>query len=218
MTATIAVAADEAVERIGEAKSVFEEIMAAPDKGIPTSLLEKAHCIAIVPAVKRAGLVVGGQYGKGVATCRAPSGKGWTGLSTVRIEGGSFGLQIGAGETDVIMMVMNEKGAEKLMKSEFTLGGEGAAMAGPVGRSATAETDAYLRAEILSYSRSRGLFAGAVLKGATLRSDDKDNETIYGKAVKHEDILRGRVAATSSATALLNTLTKYSVSEEKPKP
>ena len=218
MSATVAFAADEAIDRIDEAKKVFEEIMATPDKGIPQSLLEKAHCIAIVPGVKRAGFVVGGQYGKGVAACRAPGGKGWTGLSTVRIEGGSFGLQIGGGETDVVMMVMNERGAEKLMKSEFTIGGEGAAMAGPVGRSATAETDAYLNAEILSWSRSRGLFAGAVIKGATLRSDDKDNQTIYGKSVKHEDILRGKVAAPATAVPLLNTLTKYSVAEEKPAP
>lgn len=216
MTAAVAVATEEAVDRLGDAKTVFEEIMVAPDRGIPAGLLEKAHCIAIVPAVKRGGFVFGAQYGKGVATCRAPQGKGWTGPSTVRIEGGSFGLQIGGGETDIIMMVMNERGSDKLMKSEFTLGGEGAAMAGPVGRSATLETDAYLHAEILSYSRSRGLFAGAVLKGATLRSDDKDNQILYGKAVRHEDILRGHVAAPASAAPLLNMLSAYSASEDKP--
>lgn len=216
MSATVAFAADEAVERITEAKTVFEEIMAAPDKGIPDDLLEKAHCIVIVPGLKRAGFVVGGQYGKGVATCRRAEGKGWTGPSTIRMEGGSFGLQIGGGETDIIMMVMNQNGANKLMKSEFTIGGEGAAMAGPVGRTATAETDAYLRAEILSYSRSRGLFAGVVVKGSTLRSDDDDNKTIYGKAVKHEDILRDRVGAPAAAKPLLDTLSKYSAVENKP--
>jgi len=115
------------------------------------------------------------------------------------MEGGSFGLQIGGGEMDVVMMVMNESGANKLMKSEFTIGGEGAAMAGPVGRSATAETDAYMRAEILSYSRSRGLFAGLVLKGATLRADDDDNTELYGRTLKHEDILQGRVPAPAIA-------------------
>jgi lipid-binding SYLF domain-containing protein len=216
LSATVAFAADEAVERITDAKTVFEEIMAAPDKGIPADLLSKAHCIVIVPGLKRGGFVVGGQYGKGVATCRREDGKGWSGPSTIRMEGGSFGLQIGGGETDIVMMVMNETGANKLMKSEFTIGGEGAAMAGPVGRTATAETDAYFRAEILSYSRSRGLFAGAVIKGSTLRSDDDDNETIYGKSVKHEDILRNRVAPPASAAPLLALLSKHSAVEGQP--
>jgi lipid-binding SYLF domain-containing protein len=209
-------AAEDAIDRISEAKTVFEEIMAAPDKGIPSDLLDKAHCVVIVPAVKRGGFIVGAQYGKGVATCRNPQGAGWTGPSTVRMEGGSFGLQIGGGETDVVMMVMNEAGAKKLMKSEFTLGGEGAAMAGPVGRSTTAETDAYLRAEILSWSRSRGLFAGAVLKGATLRSDDDDNKVLYSKQVEHEDILQGRVPAPAAAQPLLNMLSQHSRVENKP--
>ena len=114
------------------------------------------------------------------------------------------------------MMVMNQRGAEKLMKSEFTVGGEGAAMAGPVGRSATAETDAYLHAEILSYSRTRGIFAGAVLKGATLRSDDNDNKELYGKAVRHEDVLQGRIAAPASSNPLLATLNGYSSVEDQP--
>jgi lipid-binding SYLF domain-containing protein len=213
LSATVVFAEDDATDRISDAKAVFDEIMSSQDKGIPRDLLAKAHCVVIVPAVKRGGFIVGAQYGKGVATCRQPGGKGWTGVSTVRMEGGSVGLQIGGGETDVVMMVMNETGANKLMKSEFTLGGEGAAMAGPVGRQASAETDAYLRAEILSYSRSRGLFAGVVLKGSTLRSDDKDNAKIYGKSVTHEDILRGRVAASASAAPLLNTLTNYSAVE-----
>lgn len=213
MSATVVFAADDATERIGDAKAVFDEIMSTQDKGIPRDLLAKAHCIVIVPAVKRGGFIVGAQYGKGVATCRQPDGTGWTGVSTVRMEGGSVGLQIGGGETDVVMMVMNETGANKLMKSQFTLGGEGAAMAGPVGRQASAETDAYLRAEILSYSRSRGLFAGLVLKGATLRPDDKDNQELYGKSVAHQDILQGHVAATPAAAPLLSTLSKYSTVE-----
>ena len=204
---------NDAVERIADAKTVFTEIMASPDKGIPRDLLEKAHCLVIVPSVKRAGFIVGGQYGVGVATCRQ-QGTGWTGPSTVKVEGGSFGLQIGGGETDVVMMVMNESGSNKLMKSEFTLGGEGAVMAGPVGRSASAETDAYLRAEILSYSRSRGLFAGVALKGSTLRSDDSDNAKLYGKEVKHEDILRGRVPAPAVAKPLIDTISTYSTAEK----
>jgi lipid-binding SYLF domain-containing protein len=132
------------------------------------------------------------------------------------MEGGSVGLQIGGGEMDVVMMVMNQTGAEKLMKSEFTIGGEGAAMAGPVGRSATAETDAYLHAEILSYSRTRGIFAGIVLKGTTLRPDDSDNMELYGRAVKHEDILMGRVSAPAVANPLLRMLNMYSSVEDKP--
>jgi len=206
--------AEDAIERIGEARQVFEEIMKTSEKGIPRDLLAKAHCVVIVPSVKRAGFIVGGQYGVGVAMCRQPQGSGWTGPSTIKVEGGSFGLQIGGGETDIVMMVMNESGANKLMKSEFTLGGEGAVMAGPVGRSASAETDAYLRAEILSYSRSRGLFAGIALKGSTLRSDDSDNKKIYGKDVKHEDILHGRVPAPSVAQPLIDTLNNYSKIEK----
>jgi lipid-binding SYLF domain-containing protein len=206
--------AEDAIERIGEAQQVFEEIMKTSEKGIPRDLLNKAHCVVIVPSVKRAGFIIGGQYGVGVATCRQPQGSGWTGPSTIKVEGGSFGLQIGGGETDIVMMVMNESGANKLMKSEFTLGGEGAVMAGPVGRSASAETDAYLRAEILSYSRSRGLFAGIALKGSTLRSDDSDNKKIYGKEVKHEEILHGRVPVPSVAQPLIDTLNKYSKIEK----
>jgi SH3 domain-containing YSC84-like protein 1 len=194
------------VERIKSAEVVFKEIMAAPDKGIPHDLLASAHCIVIVPSMKRGGFVVGVQYGVGVALCRKEDGSGWTGPSTVRMEGGSFGALIGAGETDVMLVVRNETGADKLMKSEFTLGGEGAVMAGPVGRSATAETDAFMHAEILSYSRARGLFAGIAIKGATLRPDNSANEAIYGEAVSHEDILHGRVAAPLAAKELISAL------------
>jgi SH3 domain-containing YSC84-like protein 1 len=207
--------AGDSANRVSEAKTVMEEIMAAPHNGIPHDLLNNAHCVVIVPAVKRGGFIVGAQYGKGLATCRSPQGTGWTGPSTVRMEGGSFGLQIGGGEMDVVMMVMNQTGAEKLMKSEFTIGGEGAAMAGPVGRSATAETDAYMHAEILSYSRTRGIFAGLVVKGATLRSDDSDNMQLYGRPVKHEDILMGRVPAPAIANPLLLMLNSYSSVEDK---
>ena len=206
--------ADEAVERLTNANKVFEEIMAKPDQGIPRDLLAKANCVVIVPALKKGGFIVGGQYGVGVANCRKSQGPGWTGPSTVRLEGGSVGLQIGGGETDVIMLVMNKAGAEKLMKSKFTLGGEGSAMAGPVGRSATAQTDAYLKAEILSYSRSKGAFAGVTLNGSSLRPDDGDNKKLYGKEVKHEDILMDRVPAPQTANELIATLTRYSAVEK----
>jgi lipid-binding SYLF domain-containing protein len=193
-----------------EARDVLEDIMKTKETGIPRDLLEKAHCLVIVPAAKKAGLGIGGQYGVGVAMCRQVTGFGWTGPSTVKIEGGSFGLQIGAGATDIVMMIMNENGANKLMKSRFTIGGDASAMAGPVGRAASAETDAYLRAEILSYSRSRGLFAGVVLKGSTLRPEDKSNEKIYGRRVKHADILHGRVQPPPTAKPLIDTVTRYS--------
>jgi len=198
---------DAATARITEAAKVFNEIMGTPDKGIPQELLDRAECIGIIPGMKKAGFVIGGEYGKGVLTCRTASG--WSGPSTVRIEGGSFGAQIGGGEVDVVLVVMNKRGAEKLMKSEFTLGASAGAMAGPVGRSASANTDAYLQAEILSYSRSRGAFAGVTLNGSTLRSDDKDNEKIYGKAVEHQDILTGKVSSPAAAAPLRAALKPY---------
>ena len=179
--------------------------MAAPDKGIPQDQFDRAKCVAIIPSVKRIGFVVGAKYGKGVMTCRDAK-YGWTGPSTVRVEGGNFGAQIGAGETDLVLMVMNERGAEKLMKSEFTFGGDAAAMAGPVGRAAEAKTDAYMSAEILSYSRSRGAFAGIALEGTTLRADKDDNAKIYGNAVDHRDILMGKVAPPESAKPLYTAL------------
>lgn len=211
---TLTWADEHQAKRITEANAVFTEIMASPDKGIPEDLLQKAHCAVIVPSLKRGGFIVGAQYGVGVALCRGPKDIGWTGPSTVRMEGGSVGLQLGAGETDLIMLVMNETGARKLMKSEFTLGADAAAMAGPVGRQATAETDALMRAEILSYSRSRGVFAGVALKGSTLRSDDEANAKIYGKAVKHAQILEGKVAAPAVAKDLRTSLSKYSPVED----
>ena len=203
----------DATERIAEAHTVFHEIMAAPDKAIPQDLLEKAHCIGIIPALKKGAFIVGAQYGVGEVLCRAKGRTGWTGPSTVKIEGGSLGLQIGGGEVDVVFLVMNQRGAEKLMKSEFTLGGEASAMAGPVGRTSAAETDALMRAEILSWSRSRGVFAGVALKGGTLRSDDSANAKIYGRPVKHEDILEGRVPPPKAAASLLATLNRYSFRE-----
>jgi len=152
---------DERTKRIEEAATVLSEIMNAKDNSIPQDLLEKARCVGIVPNLKRAGFVVGGKYGKGIVTCRLPESNRWSAPATVRIEGGSIGFQIGAGETDVVFIVMNQSGEDKLMKDKFTIGADASAMAGPVGRSAQAQTDARMRAEILGYSRSRGAFAGA---------------------------------------------------------
>jgi lipid-binding SYLF domain-containing protein len=179
----------EPVKRLEEAAAVFSEIMATPDKGIPQDLLEKAHCIVIVPGLKKGAFIVGGKYGKGYLSCRNKSGAGWSAPGTVRIEGGSVGLQIGGSETDLIMLLMNERGADRLLSSKFTLGAEGDVAAGPVGRSATAQTDAYMRAEILSWSRARGVFAGLALQGATLRQDLEDNDVLYGKKLENREIV-----------------------------
>src|SRR5512132_3959563 len=211
--APLLAADNEPAKRLHRAAAVFSEIMTAPDKSIPQELLEKAHCIVIVPDVKTAALGVGGKYGKGYLSCRNKSGAGWSAPATVRIEGGSVGFQIGASSTDLIMLVMSERGADKLLSSKFTLGAEGSVAAGPVGRTATAQTDAQMRAEILSWSRSQGLFAGLALEGATLRQDLDDNATLYGKKLENRDIVTGERAAPQSAAPLMALLNKYSARE-----
>lgn len=203
----------EPVNRLNEATAVFSEIMTAPDRGIPQDLLQNAHCVVIVPGLKTAAFVVGGKYGKGYVTCRNNNGKGWSAPGTVRIEGGSFGFQIGGSETDLIMLVMNKRGADKLLSSKFTLGAEGSVAAGPVGRTATAQTDAQMKADILSWSRSQGLFAGLALEGATLRQDLDDNATLYGKKLENREIVTGRVRRPKAAAKLIALLNKYSSRE-----
>jgi lipid-binding SYLF domain-containing protein len=202
-------------KRLNEAAAVFSEVMATPDKGIPQEMLENAHCIVIVPALKTAAFVFGGKYGKGYLSCRNKSGSGWSAPGTVRIEGGSVGFQIGGSETDLIMLVMNERGAEKLLSSKFTLGAEGSVAAGPVGRTATAQTDAQMHAEILSWSRSQGLFAGLALEGATLRQDLDDNTRLYGRRLDNRAIVTSGVHAPGSAAKLLGLLNRYSAREHK---
>jgi lipid-binding SYLF domain-containing protein len=200
----------ESAKRLGEAAAVFSEVMATPDKGIPQELIENAHCIVIVPGLKTAAFIVGGKYGKGYLMCRNKAGNGWSAPATVRIEGGSVGFQIGGSETDLIMLVMNERGADKLLSSKFTLGAEGSVAAGPVGRTATAQTDAQLHAEILSWSRSQGLFAGLALEGATLRQDLDDNAELYGKKLENRAIVTSGVRAPQAAAKLLSLLNRYS--------
>ena len=194
--------------RIRAAAEVLDEIMAAPDKGIPQSLLRKAECIGIVPDLKRAGFVVGAKYGKGVLVCRTASGR-WSAPSVIRIEGGSIGFQIGAGETDLVFLVMNRHGQDKLMSDRFTIGGDASVMGGPVGREADAQTDALMRAEILAYSRSHGLFAGVSLEGATLRPDNDDNWQLYGRDATHRAILSGNVPAPIAARPLYTVLSRF---------
>jgi lipid-binding SYLF domain-containing protein len=208
----------EPAKRMAEAASVFSEVMSAPDKGIPRDLLDKAHCIVIVPSLKTAAFMVGGKYGKGYISCRNKSGSGWSAPGTVRIEGGSVGFQIGGSTTDLIMLVMSERGADKLLSSKFTLGAEGSVAAGPVGRTATAQTDAQMHAEILSWSRSQGLFAGLALEGATLRQDLDDNATLYGRKLENREIVTNGRRPPKSAAALLALLNKQSPKESAERP
>src|SRR4051812_21105959 len=203
----------QSVKRLEESAAVFSEVMAAPDKGIPQEMLENAHCVVIVPGLKTAAFVVGGKYGKGYLACRKKDGAGWSAPGTVRVEGGSVGFQIGGSTTDLIMLVMNERGADKLLGSKFTLGAEGSVAAGPVGRTATAQTDAQMKAEILSWSRSQGLFAGLALQGATLRQDLDDNESIYGKKLENRQIVTTSVRTPNAAAKLIALLNKYSARE-----
>ena len=208
-------ATDDPAKRLNDAAVVFSEVMESPDKGIPRDLLDKAHCVVIVPDLKTAAFGVGGKYGKGYLSCRNKSGAGWSAPGTVRIEGGSIGFQIGASSTDLIMLVMSERGADKLLASQFTLGVEGSVAAGPVGRTATAQTDAQMRADILSWSRAQGLFAGVALEGATLRQDLDDNAILYGKSLENRDIVTTGVRPPKAAARLLELLNRYSARERK---
>ena len=211
LSAGLLSAADsDAGKRLGAATTTLKEIMGTPDKSIPQGLLEKAQCIVIVPGEKAAAFIVGGKYGKGFVSCRKKDGVGWSAPGAMRIEGGSFGLQIGGHETDVFMLIMNEKGMDRLLSTKFTLGGDATAAAGPVGRSTQAETDAALTAEILTWSRSRGLFAGVSLNGSTLREDAGWNKELYGKEIKNREIVTGNTEPPAAASDLLTELNKYS--------
>jgi SH3 domain-containing YSC84-like protein 1 len=210
ITAIASPGSDTAGERLQESAAVFKEIMAAPDQGIPTDLLGSAYCGVIVPGVKKAALIVGGKYGRGFAVCRNDKHASWRAPAAVRMEGGSFGFQIGASETDVVMVVMDQRGMDSVLSSKFTLGGSADVAAGPVGRSTTAETDAKMRAKILSYSRSRGVFAGVSLSGATLRQDLDENAEMYGKPLTNKAIVSGNLTPPAAAGELLGLLEKYS--------
>jgi lipid-binding SYLF domain-containing protein len=210
-------AADTPQERLKDSTQIFSEIMDTPDKGIPQDLLEKAHCVVIVPGLKQAAFGIGGKFGRGYAVCRRDGG-GWGAPASIRVEGGSFGFQIGASSTDVIMLVMNEKGMRRLMQDKVTLGAEATVAAGPVGRSTAANTDAQMSAEILSWSRSKGLFAGIALQGATLRPDQDVNRELYGTKLTSTDILMTARKAPEEARPLIQALNRYSRFEDKDKP
>ena len=200
----------ETTKRLQAATETMQEIMQASDRGIPQDLLNASYCIVVVPGVKKGGFIVAAKYGRGFAACRKQDGHGWGAPSAVRIEGGSFGFQIGVSETDYVMLMMNRKGMERLTASKFTIGGDASGAAGPVGRETTAQTDVTMRAEILSWSRSRGLFGGVALNGATLRPDEEANTDLYGEGKKPKDILMGGTAVPEAAKPFIAQLTKYS--------
>lgn len=204
-------AKDKTAERLDDAASLFTEIMGTPDKSIPQDLLQKAHCIVLVPGLKKAAFGVGGKFGRGFAVCRASNGEGWGPPAAIRIEGGSVGFQIGVSSSDVILLVMNERGMTRLTSSKFTIGADATAAAGPVGRNASAQTDALLTAEILSWSRSRGAFAGISLDGATLRNDIDENKAMYGQPWDSKQILTSGAKPPATASKLLSALNKYSM-------
>jgi len=199
-----------AQERLHDAADVLREIMATPDKGIPQDLLSKAACVVIVPGMKKGAFVVGAEYGKGFAICRREH-MGWGAPAAVRVEGGSFGFQIGGSSTDVVMLIMNEHGMRQLDRDKFTLGADASIAAGPVGRTTAAGTDVAMTAEILSWSRSRGLFAGVALNGATLRPDMDDNRQLYGQRLNSKEILMTSMPPPEAARPLIGELDKYSM-------
>lgn len=200
------------VERLNESAVVLKEILGMPE-GIPKDLLNKAVCVVVYPSVKKAAFIVGGSYGRGVITCRSGKefGGRWSAPAMFALEGGSFGFQIGAQATDFVLLIMNEGGANSVMSSKVKLGADASATAGPVGRNASAETDVVLKAEILSYSRAKGLFAGVSLEGSTLRADDGGNKSLYGRELSAKEIVReGKVPTPAAARRLLAILTKAS--------
>jgi SH3 domain-containing YSC84-like protein 1 len=195
------------VERLNNASTVLGEIMAAPDKGIPDSILAGAKCVVVIPSFKKGAFVVGAQYGQGVATCRTP--KGWSAPVFVQLEGGSFGFQIGGQATDLVLVAMNDQGLQNMLKNKFKIGGDAAASAGPVGRNAQAGTDWKLNAEFLTWSRSKGLFAGIDLDGTVLSQNQDDTRTIYGDAVPFATILKGGVPTPEESRPFVRTVAKY---------
>jgi lipid-binding SYLF domain-containing protein len=195
------------VNRTKKAAQVFKEIMNTPDQGIPSNLLESAKCIAIIPGDKKFAFIFGGSYGRGLATCR--TGHGWSAPMFLAIDGGSVGYQIGGSSTDLVMLFMNDHALQSLMSDKFKLGAVASVAAGPVGRNASAGTDLKLNAEILSYSRSKGIFAGVSLDGAVMQADKSGDKAMYGDDVTRHEILDGKVAVPASARALVEELRGY---------
>jgi len=195
------------ISRLENTVAVFDDMTQMSDASIPADLLKKAECVVIVPGLKKGAFVVGAKYGRGFVSCR--SGAGWSAPAGIRIEGGSVGFQWGGAEVDVVLTIMNKRGADRLMSSKFTLGADAAIAAGPVGRAASAQTDAKMTAEILSWSRSRGVFAGVAIEGATLRGDDDANRDLYGRKLSVREIVTGGTAVPSAAQPLIDRLAKF---------
>jgi len=196
------------VKRTQSAAEVFEQIMGAPDKGLPSEILEDAKCVAITPSMFRAAIGFGGRYGRGVASCRTSTG--WSAPAPYLMTGGSWGLQFGAQAVDLVMLVMNEKGMHHLLSSKFKIGADASAAAGPIGRHAAAGTDWKMRAQVLTYSRARGAFAGVSLNGVAVKPDEDSTRLLYGKSVPFDQIFNGAVLIPEDAKILTKTLEKYS--------
>src|SRR5256714_437183 len=197
-------AQEDATERLQKAGDVLKEILNTPDKGIPEEVLDSAKCVVVVPHLIKGGFIVGGKHGRGVATCRTRTG--WSAPAFVSVGGGSWGLQIGAEGVDLVMLVMNDQGLQHLLSSKFQISGEGSAAAGPVGRHASAGTDWKLNTEMLTYSRSKGAFAGLTLEGAVVEQDDDSTVAIYGKHMMFRNILSGKAATPRSADAFIKAV------------
>ena len=195
------------VKRTNKAAQVFKEIMNTPDQGIPQELLESVKCIAIIPGDVKFAFIFGGNYGRGLATCR--TGHGWSAPMFVAIEGGSVGYQIGGSSTDLVILFMNDHALQSLLSDKFKIGADASVAAGPVGRHAAADTDVKLKAEILSYSRAKGVFAGVSLDGAVVQADKSGDEAMYGEHVDRHEILSGKVAVPESARPLLHEIGEY---------
>ena len=197
-------AREDATERLDNAASVMHEIMGMPDKGIPEEVLEHAKCVAVIPHMVKGGFIFGAKGGKGVATCRTSDG--WSAPAFITISGGSWGLQIGVEAVDVVLIIQNDKGMQKLLESNFQVGGDASAAAGPVGRHAEAGTDWKMDTEILTYSRAKGAFAGLTLEGASLRQDNDSRHAMYGHRVTTRGLLLGKVAAPAAAESFLSAI------------
>ena len=210
---TAAFAADRKIkvdDRLDASAETLTDMMRASDKGIPQDLIDKARCVVVIPGMKKAGFIFGAEEGRGFAVCRRPGGSGWGAPAAMRSEGGSFGFQIGASETDVLLLVMNDGGMRHLLSDKFTVGGDASVAAGPIGRDASARTDAMMNAEILSYSRSRGLFAGIALSGVTLRPDGETNRELYGRDATNHEILTSNFKTPAVARRFERALNRES--------
>jgi lipid-binding SYLF domain-containing protein len=203
------------VKRVQNAAKVLNEIMATPDKGIPQDVFASAKCVGVVPSMIKGGFIVGGRYGRGVATCRTP--RGWSAPAPFTIAGGSWGLQFGGEAVDLVMLVMNQQGMDNLLSSKFKLGAEGSVAAGPIGRQAEGSTDWKMKSQVLTYSRARGVFAGLELNGAAIKQDNDETRVLYGKFVPFAAILSGKVPAPAGTESFVAAVRKYAVESKEQK-